>query len=69
MNEVTNEINSIKSKICMNIVATQKKAEVEAKVAEQNAKKEEEKPDVEDIFSEMCMETPKDEKEEDINIF
>lgn len=69
LNEVINEINSIKSKICMNIVATQKKAEAEAKVAEQNAKKEEEKPDVEDIFSEICMETPKDEKEEDINIF
>lgn len=69
LNEVTNEINSIKSKICMNIVATQKKAEADAKVAEQNAKKETEKPDVEDIFSEMCMETPKDEKEEDINIF
>lgn len=68
LNEVTSEINSIKSKICMNIVAVQKKAEAEERVAEQNAEKDE-KVDVEDIFSEMCMETPKDEKEEDINIF
>lgn len=68
LNDVTSEINSIKSKICMNIVAVQKKAEAEERIAEQNAKNEE-KVDVEDIFSEMCMETPKDEEDEDINIF
>ena len=66
--EVTSEINSIKSKICMAIVEKQK-AEVkeQAKVAEQNAR--EEHVELEDIFSEMCMESPVNEEQEDLNIF
>ena len=40
LNEVTSEINSIKSKICMSIVEKQKKAESEARIAEQNSIKE-----------------------------
>lgn len=64
LENVTSEINSIKSKICMNIVETQKKAEADAKIAEQNSVKEDV---VEDIFSEVCSESHKDE--EDTNIF
>ena len=52
LNEVVSEVNSIKSKICMNIVAQQKAAEkqaaIENPVVETNSKK------VEDIFSEIC---------------
>lgn len=66
LNEVTSEINSIKSKICMAIVEKQKKAESEARIAEQNSFKE---TKVEDIFSEICEEKNKDEKFEDVNIF
>lgn len=66
LNEVTSEINSIKSKICMSIVANQKKAESEARIAEQNSFKE---AKVEDIFSEICAETNTDENLEDVNIF
>lgn len=65
LNNVSAEINSIKSKICMDIVANQKKAEAEAKIAEQNSVKE---TVVEDIFSEVCMESHI-EDEEDLNIF
>ena len=65
LNNVSAEINSIKSKICMDIVANQKKAEAEAKIAEQNSVKE---SVVEDIFSEVCTESHIDE-EEDLNIF
>ena len=64
LENVTSEINSIKSKICMNIVETQKKAEADAKIAEQNSVKEDV---VEDIFSEVCSESHEDE--EDTNIF
>lgn len=66
LNEVASEINSIKSKICMAIVEKQKKAELDAKVTEQNSKKD--KVDVEDIFSEMCEEAVS-ENDNDINIF
>ena len=67
LNNVSAEINSIKSKICMDIVAKQKKAEAEAVVAEQNSVKEQKETEVVDIFSEMCSETqPEDE---DVNIF
>lgn len=66
LENVTSEINSIKSKICMNIVAEQKKAESEAKVAEQNSAKQEDS--VVDIFSEICEEK-KDASDEDVNIF
>ena len=66
LNNVTSEINSIKSKICMNIVEKQKKAEADAKIAEQNSKKE--TVETEDIFSEMCTEVNTSD-EEDLNIF
>lgn len=67
LNEVTSEINSIKSKICMAIVEKQKKAEADAKIAEQNSKKEK-KYEIEDIFSEICTETIVEE-DDDVNIF
>lgn len=66
LNEVTSEINSIKSKICMSIVEKQKKAESEARIAEQNSIK---KTKVEDIFSEICEEVHIDDDFEDVNIF
>lgn len=66
LNEVTSEINSIKSKICMAIVEKQKKAEMDAKIAEQNSVKE--TVEVEDIFSEMCSEVISKDAE-DVNIF
>ena len=50
----------------MNIVAEQKKAESEAKIAEQNSAKQEDS--VVDIFSEICEEK-KDTSDEDVNIF
>ncbi len=68
LNNVSAEINSIKSKICMDIVAKQKKADAEAKVAEQNSAKENKETEVIDIFSEMCSEIQA-EDDEDINIF
>ena len=49
----------------MDIVANQKKAEAEAKIAEQNSVKE---TVVEDIFSEVCTESHTEEVE-DLNIF
>ena len=67
LNNVSAEINSIKSKICMDIVAKQKKAEADAVVAEQNSVKEQKETEVVDIFSEMCMETQTED--EDVNIF
>lgn len=66
LNEVTSEINSIKSKICMSIVEKQKKAESEARIAEQNSIKE---TKVEDIFSEICEEVHIGDDFEDVNIF
>ena len=63
LNDVSSEINSIKSKICMNIVAEQKKAEADAKIAEQNEAKENETID---IFSEVNSD---EENDEDTNIF
>ena len=65
LENVTSEINSITDKICKNIVMTQKKAQEEARIAEQNSVKD--IPKVEDIFSEMF--TEKLTTEEDINIF
>lgn len=64
LNNVTSEINSIKSKICMNIVAKQKQAESESRISEQNS----EEVKVEDIFSEVCSEKYVDDYEE-VNIF
>lgn len=69
LNNATAEINSIKSKICMNIVEKQKKADAEARIAEQNSAKENKDNEVIDIFSEMCSETQDKDNEEDINIF
>lgn len=68
LNNVSAEINSIKSKICMDIVAKQKKADAEAKVAEQNSAKNNKDNEVIDIFSEMCS-AEQDNEDEDINIF
>lgn len=67
LNNVASEINSIINKINGAIVDAQKKAEADAKIAEQNTQKEE-KIEVEDIFSEMC-ELEKDKQNEDVNIF
>lgn len=67
LNNVASEINNIVNKINGAIVDTQKKAEADAKIAEQNAQKEE-KVEVEDIFSEMC-ELEENKEEEDVNIF
>lgn len=67
LNNATSEINAIVDKICRNIVAEQKKAEADAKIAEQNSVNEQKNTEVVDIFSEVCSE---DETEnEDVNIF
>ena len=66
LNSVDEKITAIKSEICMNIVAEQKKAAADAKIAEQNSARND---DVEDIFSEMCEDIDTEEKEEDTNIF
>ena len=50
----------------MSIVEKQKKAESEARIAEQNSIKE---TKVEDIFSEICDEVHIDDDFEDVNIF
>ena len=67
LDNATSEINSIVDKICRNIVTNQKKAEAEAKVAEQNSAKEQKDIETVDIFSEMCSETQTEN--EDVNIF
>ena len=66
LENVTSEINSIKSKICMAIVEKQK-ADEKARKSEQNSHKKQ--VTVEDIFGEMYMETPVNEEQEDLNIF
>ena len=63
LNNVSSEINSIKSKICMNIVETQKKAVADAKIAEQNSANNTEL----DIFSEVN--STEDDADNNINIF
>ena len=63
LNNVSSEINSIKSKICMNIVETQKKAVADAKIAEQNSANNTEL----DIFSEVN--STEDDIDNNINIF
>ena len=66
LENVTSEINSIKSKICMAIVERQK-ADEKARKSEQNS--HEKQVTVDDIFGEMYMETPVNEEQEDLNIF
>ena len=67
LNNVSSEINSIKSKICMAIVEKQKSDEKEQKkISEQNSYGNN---NVEDIFSEMYMEAPVKQEQEDLNIF
>ena len=61
-------INAIVNKIYAGIGQASKKADAEAKVAEQNSAKENKDNEVIDIFSEMCSET-QDANEEDVNIF
>lgn len=61
-------IDAIVSKIYAGIGQASKKADAEAKVAEQNSAKENKDNEVIDIFSEMCSET-QDDDEEDVNIF
>lgn len=66
LNTVTTEINSIKSKICMDIVSKQKAQEAEKrKVSEVNDQSKSQ--EVIDIFSEVCTEEMTEE--EDVNIF
>lgn len=61
-------IDAIVDKIYAGIGQASKKADAEAKVAEQNSAKENKDNEVIDIFSEMCSET-RDDNEEDVNIF
>lgn len=61
-------IDAIVDKIYVGIGQASKKADTEAKVAEQNSVKENKDNEVIDIFSEMCSEA-QDEDEEDVNIF
>ncbi len=61
-------IDAIVDKIYVGIGQASKKADAEAKVAEQNSVKENKDNEVIDIFSEMCSEA-QDEDEEDVNIF
>lgn len=61
-------IDAIVDKIYTGIGQASKKADAEAKVAEQNSAKENKDNEVIDIFSEMCSET-QDDNEEDVNIF
>ena len=67
LNNATSEINAIVDKICRNIVSEQKKAEANAKIAEQNSVNEQKNTEVIDIFSEVCSED--DSENEDVNIF
>ena len=62
-NPLNGNADEIISKICRNIVENQKKAEADAKIAEQNEVKENETID---IFSEVNSD---EEKDEDTNIF
>lgn len=62
-NPLDGNADEIISKICRNIVENQKKAEADAKIAEQNEAKENETID---IFSEVNSD---EEKDEDTNIF
>lgn len=61
-------IDAIVDKIYAGIGQASKKADAEAKVAEQNSAKKNKDNEVIDIFSEMCSET-QDNEEEDVNIF
>lgn len=61
-------IDAIVDKIYAGIGQASKKADAEAKVAEQNSAKENKDNEVIDIFSEMCSEI-QDNEEEDVNIF
>lgn len=61
-------IDAIVDKIYAGIGQASKKADAEARVAEQNSAKENKDNEVIDIFSEMCSET-QDTDEEDVNIF
>lgn len=61
-------IDAIIDKIYAGIGQASKKADAEAKVAEQNSAKENKDNEVIDIFSEMCSET-QNADEEDVNIF
>lgn len=62
-NPLDGNADEIISKICVNIVANQKKAEAEARIAEQNSAKDDETID---IFSEV---NSADEDDNDTNIF
>lgn len=61
-------IDAIIDKIYAGIGQASKKADAEAKVAEQNSAKENKDNEVIDIFSEMCSET-QNADEKDVNIF
>lgn len=67
LNEMVSEVNSIKSKICMNIVAQQKAAEKQAPATEPTVETNSEK--VEDIFSEVCESIEVNDDDEDVSIF
>lgn len=67
LNNASSEINAIVDKICRNIVTEKKKAEADARIAEQNSKKDEKDTETIDIFSEICSEH--ELENEDLNIF
>lgn len=62
-------IDAIVDKIYAGIGQASKKADAEAKVAEQNSAKENKDNEVIDIFSEMCSEMQNADVEDDVNIF
>lgn len=68
LNNVSTEINSIKSKICMAIVDKQKAdAKEQARISEQNSHQKD--SNLEDIFSDMYMESPVNEVQDELDIF
>lgn len=66
LESVSSEINSIVSKICTEIVKSQKRAEAEKQTLETNSQKETETID---IFSEICEEHSEANDNEEVDIF
>ena len=68
LESVTSEINSIKSKICMAIVEKQKaEAKEQARISEQNSRQGQ--VNLDDIFSDMYMESPVGDTQDEMDIF
>lgn len=68
LESVTSEINSIKSKICMAIVEKQKaEAKEQARISEQNSRQGQ--VNLDDIFSDMYVESPVGDTQDEMDIF